>query len=108
MRIAGRLGRARGSGCAIRRPAESLTTFAEAPGAASDGAWAQGMILNCFERELQIVDQIAHAFDADAQSHERISDAELFPHFLRDRTMRHDCGVVNQAFDSAQAFRERK
>src|ERR1017187_6872393 len=60
------------------------------------------------EGGLQIVDQIAHVFDANGKTHQRISDAERFPLLLRNRCVRHKRGMIDQAFDAAQTFRERK
>src|SRR6202011_3824459 len=61
-----------------------------------------------FEGELQIVDQIANVFDAHRKAHERIGHAERFALFFRYRRMRHEGGMINQALDAAQTFRERK
>ena len=60
------------------------------------------------ESELQIVDQIAHIFHTDRQPNERIGDPKLLAFFLRNRAMRHERGMIDQALDAAQAFRERK
>src|SRR5438270_250839 len=59
-----------------------------------------------FESELEIVDEIAQIFDADGNSNERISDAERVAFFFRHGSVRHERGMINQAFDAAQTFRE--
>src|SRR2546421_914148 len=61
-----------------------------------------------FESELQIVDEIAQIFDADGNSDKRISDAERVTFFFRHGSVRHERGMINQAFDAAQTFRERE
>ena len=63
---------------------------------------------NRFERELQIVDQIAHIFDANRQPNQRIADAERFAFFLRHGRMRHERRMIDQAFDAAQTFGQRE
>src|SRR5438046_2829041 len=64
--------------------------------------------LNRLEGYLQIVDQIAHVLDANRNTHQRISDAERFALLLWHRRMRHERGMIDQAFDAAQTLRERE
>src|ERR1041384_3318418 len=61
-----------------------------------------------FERSLEIVDQIPHVLDADREPNEGIADADRFALFFRHRGMRHEGGMIDQAFHAAQAFGERK
>ena len=60
------------------------------------------------EGGLQIVDQIVHVLDADRKPNERIGDAERLAFFFRDRAVRHERRMIDQALHAAQAFRERE
>src|SRR5688500_2469985 len=60
------------------------------------------------ERVLQLGDEIVDALDADRQAHQSRVDAEVRPDILRERSMRHDRRVLDQAFYAAEAFGERE
>src|ERR1700730_9183012 len=64
--------------------------------------------LNRRKRRLQILDRVINFLDADGKPHERIGDPERRPHLRRDRSVGHDGGMVDEAFDAAKAFGERK
>ena len=57
-----------------------------------------------FQRALQVGDQIVGILDADRQPHQPVVDAECRAHLRRHRGMGHDGGMLDQAFDAAQAF----
>jgi len=60
---------------------------------------------DCFEGDLQIVDQIADVLDSDRQPDERIGDAEFLPLFFWNGGMRHKRRMIDEAFYAAQALR---
>src|SRR5688572_3750402 len=60
------------------------------------------------QRVLELGDEIVDAFDADRQTHQAIVDAEARANLLRQRGVRHDRRVLDQALDAAQAFGERE
>ena len=60
---------------------------------------------DCFECDLQVIDQIADVLDSDRQPDERFGDAESLPLFLRHRGMGHKRGMIDEAFHAAQALR---
>src|SRR6266498_1358388 len=64
--------------------------------------------LNRFERALQIVDFISDSFHAHRKPDERICNAQFFALLLRNRSMRHERGMIDEAFHAAQTFRQRK
>jgi hypothetical protein len=64
------------------------------------------VLLNRFERALQVIDQIADVLDTDRQPDERIGDTEFLPLFFRHGGMRHERGMIDQAFHAAQALRQ--
>src|SRR6266849_1533046 len=63
---------------------------------------------NRFERGLQIVDQIAHVLNTDRKPDKRVGDTKRFALFFRHGRVCHERRMIDQAFDTAQTFRERK
>jgi hypothetical protein len=86
------------------RRAASFTIFS-AP--APRGVWGSENLYRR-ERGLQIVDEIIDLFHTDREPDKRIGDSKRRPHLRRDRAMRHDGGIINQALEPAQALCERK
>src|SRR6266849_316291 len=60
------------------------------------------------EGGLQIVDQIAHVLNTDRKPDKRVGDAKRFALFSRHGRVCHKRRMIDQAFDTAQTFRERK
>ena len=60
------------------------------------------------ERALEIALEVRDVLDADRQPHEVVADAELRPLIRRNRGVRHDRRMLDQALDAAQALGERE
>lgn len=56
------------------------------------------------QRPLQIPTQIPKILDSHAQPHQRIADAELLAAGNGDGGVRHDGGMVHQAFNTTERF----
>src|SRR5205823_4446633 len=86
----------------------SSAEFQTAGGTPTGPTAGTAVLLNRFESELQVVDQIAHAFHPDRQSHQRIGDSKFLALVFRNRGVGHDRGMINQALDPAQTFGQSK
>src|SRR5207248_4468816 len=64
--------------------------------------------LDRFKGALEVLHQIAQIFDANREPDERIADADRFALFFWHRRMRHESWMIDQAFDAAEAFGQRK
>src|SRR5437868_2718054 len=60
------------------------------------------------ESMLQLGDQVLDVLDADRKADQSIADAEARAHVLRQRRMRHDRRVLDQALDAAEALGQRE
>ena len=60
------------------------------------------------QRLLQILDQIVRILDPDRQANQRIVDAERLALLGRNRGMRHQARMIDQALDAAEAFGDRE
>src|SRR5438105_13590110 len=60
------------------------------------------------ERLLEVGAQVLDILDAHRQPHQRITDAERRARLERNGCVGHDGGVLDQAFDAAQALGERE
>src|SRR5689334_634113 len=60
------------------------------------------------KRLIQIADQIVQVFYAYGKAHEIIGNSELCTLLHRDRSMRHDGGVFNQALYTSQTLSQRE
>src|SRR5436190_358345 len=58
------------------------------------------------QRVLELGDQVLDMLDADRQAHEAVADAEAGAHVLRQRGVRHDRRVFDQAFYPAETLGE--
>src|SRR5262244_1449929 len=56
----------------------------------------------------EIRDEVLWVLDPDREPHQVIADPERGAHVGRDRAMRHQRRMLDQAFDAAEAFRERE
>src|SRR5437763_6100372 len=63
---------------------------------------------HCVQRPFEIRDQIAGVLDPDRQSHEIVGNAERRAYVGGQRRMGHDGGMLDQALDAAEAFRQRE
>src|ERR1700739_3689014 len=63
---------------------------------------------DALKRAVQVALQVVHVLDAHRQPHERVANAESLALFGRNRRMRHDGRVLDQALDPAQAFGQRE
>src|SRR5262245_48617796 len=84
----------------FRHKAGVMCTVSRRPTSQACGALA--------ERFLQFGDEIVDRFDADGQPHEAIADAEFRAHGRGQRRMRHQRGMLDEAFHATETFRERE
>ena len=57
------------------------------------------------ERPVEISNQIIRVFDTDRQAHQRIADPRRPPLLRRDRRVRHDRRMLDQAVGASETFR---
>ena len=60
------------------------------------------------ERRAQLADEIVHGLHAHREAHEAIRNAQLRTHGRRQRGVRHETRVLDEAFHAPQALRQRK
>ena len=60
------------------------------------------------ERLFQVGDQILHVLDAHREAHQAVVDAQCRALVGRNRGVRHQRRMLDQAFDASQAFGQRK
>ena len=63
---------------------------------------------NCVERVAQIAAQVVDVLDAHRKPHQRVADPEIGTQRGRNRTVRHQRGMLDEAFDAAEALGQRK
>src|SRR5215470_8541613 len=84
------------------------TTYQSASATSAATATTSEMRKTLIQRVLQLGDEIVDVFDADGEPHQAVADAEARAHVLRQRRMRHDRRMLDEALHAAQAFGERK
>ena len=90
----------RGAVCRTRRTVQPCSACAPVSGRIAMPSTPQ--------RLLQIGDQIVAILDPRRQPHQRIRNADRGALLGRDRAMRHQRRVLDQAFDAAEAFGQRE
>src|SRR5690349_12440062 len=68
----------------------------------------EGAAARLSERLIEVGDEVVDILDADGKANERVADAERAALLGRERGVRHDRGMLDEAFDAAQALGERE
>src|SRR5262249_40783042 len=60
------------------------------------------------QRRGEVGDEVVGILDADREPHQAIADAESRAHLGGHRAVGHQCGMLDQALDAAEAFGQRE